>query len=257
MLNIIRCAAALAFLAGVFVHGAGNPSPSLTAQGRRGPIPLYVFRPTGESAPKAIVIFGSGDGGWSGVETRMCQALAGWGCLVLGVDFNKYAKTDFSEEVLTADTAAIVGAAWPDSSKAIPPLILGGWSMGAEVSVPTAAALKGGLKERLAGLLLVAPGGRGRFGLRVADRMGLAPSGDGTFALADYGGRLGSIRVAQFHASRDILDSTSWLRGLTASHRLFTMPKAFHDFGGVSAEFRAMLIEGLAWILDPAAKAGP
>jgi hypothetical protein len=181
--------------------------------------------------------------------------MAGWGYLVLGVDCQKYAASDYDETVLAADVGAIVGAAWPASSGPVPPLILGGWSMGAEQSVPTAAALKDPMRGRLVGLLLVAPGARGRFGLRMADRLGLVPSGKGTFALADYAGRLGNLRVAQFHASLDLLDSTTWLNGLSAPHRLFTMGRALHDFGGVSAEFQAMLSKAIVWILSPASEA--
>ncbi len=108
--------AVLAFLVGAVAHGARGPAPGLTAKGSRGPIPLYVFNAKADAVPKEIIIFGSGDGGWSSVETRICGAMSDWGYLVLGVDCQKYAASDYDETVLAADVAAVVGAAWPASS---------------------------------------------------------------------------------------------------------------------------------------------
>jgi hypothetical protein len=45
-------------------------APTITVPLRREPFPIYDFVPTG--LPKAIIIFGSGDGSWGQVENRVC-----------------------------------------------------------------------------------------------------------------------------------------------------------------------------------------
>lgn len=200
---------------------------------------------------QGIFVFGSGDGGWSYWEEIVCGHLAKRGWAVAGVDFARYAETDFSREILASDYAAIVNELGrrcppaPDGGGR--PVIFGGWSMGAEHAVAAAAARS----PVPSGLLLVAPGARGRYGLHMADTLGLAPKGPGTFGLADFASALGGMRIAQLHATLDPLDSTDWFRGLGLELRLWKYPRAFHDFDGASDEFLALVDKSVAWLLKP------
>jgi phosphatidylglycerol lysyltransferase len=220
--------------------GARNISVNLS----RGPFRIQVWWPG--SRPKVVVLFGSGDGGWSPVETRICGFLADRGCVVGGIDCRKYAVGDYSGESLAADWASIANRLQPAGGRL--PVIYGGWSMGAEQAVPAAAISASGLVK---GLLLLSPGARGRYGLRLSDELGVPPMGRDTFALADFGNRLAPLRVAQIHGGGDILDSTSWLEVLRTPHRLFEVPNGWHNFSSAQNAFKKALIAAVEWLLKP------
>ena len=169
-----------------------------------------------------------------------------------GVDFARYAEKDFSQEVLAADYAVFVselakrcGSGDASGEK---PVLYGGWSMGAEHAL-AAAASRTGRVAALKGLLLVAPGERGRYGLHTADTLGLTPRGRGTFALADFAPALGGLRLAQLHATLDPLDSTDWFAGRGLDLRLWKYPRGFHDFDGAGPEFLALMDKAIVWLL--------
>jgi hypothetical protein len=216
---------------------------------KRGDFAVFRYLP-GDPAyaahPKAVLIFGSGDGGFDGWEDRVCRALQADGYEMLGFDCALYAKTDYDLATLQADMGTIGHAFHHDGP--MPPLIFGGWSMGAEQAVAAA-----GGPERpadLAGLLLISPGGRGRYGLRDADRWNVPPTGAGTFALDDFASRLNGLRVAQWDGNLDLLDSTAWLKDVTTTHRAFAFKLGFHDYDGASDAFLAQLRQSLAWVLS-------
>ena len=102
----------------------------------------------------------SGDAGWGGWEDSVCRAMAANGCEVLGIDFVLYAKTDYDLATLQADYTQLGQRARGPFGDPAPPLILGGWSMGAEQAVPAAAGPHP--PSGLAGLLLLSPGKRGQ-----------------------------------------------------------------------------------------------
>ena len=197
--------------------------------------------------PKAVIIFGSGDGGFDGWEDRVCKALQADGYDVIGFDCARYAKTDYDLATLQADMAKIVQGAQSNDGNPPPPVILGGWSMGA---VQAVAAAGGPLRPAgVTGLLLISLGDRGRYGLRDADRWNVPPTGAGTFALADFSASLGGLRIAQWDGKLDLLSSTKWLDGLTAAHRAFRFEYGLHDYDGASDAFLIELKKSVGWIL--------
>jgi hypothetical protein len=200
--------------------------------------------------PRAVIIFGSGDGGFDGWEDRVCKALQADGYEVLGFDCNVYAKTDYDLDTLQADMNTIAQSSLLRYGSP-PPLILGGWSMGAEQAVPAAGGPHP--PAGLTGLLLISPGNRGRYGLRVPDRWDVPPTGPGTFALEDFSHRLDGLRVAQWDGNLDLLDSKTWLASLTATHKEFDFPYGLHDYNGASDDFLTALKQSIAWILSPSA----
>jgi phosphatidylglycerol lysyltransferase len=210
---------------------------------------------THAAAPRALIVFGSGDGGWSYWEERVCRHLAARGCVVAGIDFARYAASDFSAEIVAKDFATLVAELrkrHPAAAQA--PVLYGGWSMGAEHSLPAAAEAQVRPRE-LRGLLLVAPGARGRFGLRTSDKL-FTPHGDNTFALRDVAPRLRDLPMAVFHGGLDPLDDLNWDDDLGLNLRLWTIPRVFHDFGNAGPEFLAALTEALDWMVPVAPPGG-
>jgi phosphatidylglycerol lysyltransferase len=226
---------------------AESPGRDLTVPLTRGAFTLHAFAPV--QAAKRLIVFGTGDGGWSPWEQKVCAALAQAGNYVLGLDFRAYARTDYTLDTLRQDAATLVAAGLKEAGNAQLPVILGGWSMGAAQSVPMAAAP--GLTPRVAGLLLVAPSERGRYGLRAADELGFLPKGEGTFALSDFGAALKNIPIAQYHAEKDFLDAPGWLGAHPGPHKLVSEPEVWHDFGGANDAFIGKLKQGLAWLDQP------
>jgi hypothetical protein len=217
---------------------------------KRGAFTVYRYLPGDPkyaAAPKAVIIFGSGDGGFDGWEDRVCHGLQACGYEMLGFDCAVYAKTDYDLKTLQADMDTIAQSSLTRYGAKPPPLIIGGWSMGAEQAVPAAGGPNppAGLK----GLLLISPGDRGRYGLRVADRFNVQPTGPGTFALAFFGHNLNNYRVAQWNGNLDLLGSKAWLDTLTATHKAYGFPWGLHDYDGASDKFLKLLNESVEWIL--------
>ncbi len=248
--------AALPFLAAQ----AGETQATTSVALARGEYKARFYTPAKGAAPRALVIFGSGDGGWSYWEERVCRHLAEKGVASAGIDFHAYAGAVFTPEVLRRDfrsLAAELRRRHPGAESL--PLFYGGWSMGAEQAVPAAAEAEA-RAPGLRGLILVAPGARGRYGLQLRDRMGLAPTGPGTFALRDFAPRCADLRMAVFHAGLDPLDDLKWSEGLELDRKLWVLPRTFHDFAGAGDEFLAKLDEAMEWLLEtppPAKRAQP
>jgi hypothetical protein len=72
----------------------------------------------------------------------------------------------------------------------------------------------------------------------------------GTFDLTDFAPNLTHLRIVQWHAGLDVLDSRSWLSSLKGPHREYDLSYAIHDYNGASDEFLTRLNDSLTWILD-------
>jgi phosphatidylglycerol lysyltransferase len=227
-------------------------APTVTLPLKRGLFGTYHFVPAGEA--RALVLFGSGDGGWGRLENRVCSALASRGIYTVGIDFNKYAETDYDEATLTSDFAAIAQDALSRSNRPDLAVIYGGWSMGAVQAV--AAAGGESRPASLVGLILLSMDKRGRYGLRLPERVGLEPEGEGTFGVADFSAQVANLRVVQFAATNDWMTNTDWISRLQTAHRLFELENSNHDFNGADETFESDLFSGINWILDPAKSAG-
>jgi type IV secretory pathway VirJ component len=249
----------IALLLFYFLLGISNPlcadeplAPTITLSLKRGPFGTYHFVPAG--AARALVLFGSGDGGWGLLENRVCSILAAQSIYTVGIDCNKYAETDYDPPTLTSDFTTIAEDALARSKNPALPVIYGGWSMGA---VQAVAAVTGESRPRnLLGLILLSMDKRGRYGLRLPDRVGLEPEGEGTFGVADFTAQVANLRVVQFAAGSDWMNNTDWIKGLESAHRLFELENSNHDFNGADETFEHDLLDGINWILNPAKSAG-
>jgi hypothetical protein len=125
---------------GPAIVSSPQPSPvDETVDLKRGPFVVHRYVP-GQAAysnhPRAVIIFGSGDGGFDGWEDRVCRALQADGYEMLGFDCNRYSKTDYDLATLQADMNTIAQNSISHDAEPKPPLIIGGWSMGAEQAIP-------------------------------------------------------------------------------------------------------------------------
>jgi len=213
----------------------------------RGTLTVLEF-PSKKSTTTALLLFGSGDGGWGELEEEICRAFQNEGYEVIGIDCQAYANTDYDLDTLQSDFRTIAETVYSLDGRHKPPLIVGGYSMGATQAI----AVAGGPHPPpgLIGLLLVDPCSRGRYGLHASDRMNFLPTGPGTYAVANFAPTLGSIRVVQWHAEDDSIDSRSWLDLLTTEHKAYIFPHDGHGYDDNREEFIRKLIGSVDWILS-------
>lgn len=204
----------------------------------------------GPHSPKGIVIVGTGDGGWSYWEENTANHLAAKGYAVGGWDCRKFADSrTFDHAQLCAGFQAAVKAVRKrcHGSETLP-VWYGGWSTGADQSV--AAATSPDRPKHLVGLLLAAPGTRGRYGITATDLLGADPTGPDTYALADMVPGLTGLHIVQFVAGLDPLDDEDCLAGYRGPIRYVALPGMLHDMGGAGPEFLSKLDEAIEWTLQ-------
>ncbi|MCE0523500.1 MAG: hypothetical protein LV480_11390 [Methylacidiphilales bacterium] len=220
----------------------------LTIQLSRGPLTVLDF-PSKKPGTAALILFASGDGGWGGLEEAIGHAFQNQGYEAIGIDSEAYAQSDYDLDTLQTDFSIMARKAQAHFGTHPPPLIVGGYSMGAAQAI----AVAGGPHppSGLIGLLLADPCSRGRYGLRTSDQMNVLPTGPGTFSVDSFSKTMDSLRVVQWHAANDPIDSRSWLDSLTAQHKEFTFPNAGHGYDTDRDDFIHQLVESAGWILNP------
>lgn len=228
------------------VYADEPQAPTITIPLRRGAFPTSHFVP--RNTVKAIIIFGSGDGGWSQIENRVCTFLQQNGFYTVGIDFRKYAATDYDLDVLVSDFTVIAAVAATRAGNPELPVIYAGWSMGAVQAVAASGDVDW-RSPRLVGLILMSMDQRGRYGLRLPEQIGLEPDGEGTFGVADFTAAVANLRVAQMSAVDDWMNNTDWIKTLKSSHRLYELEHSNHDFNGVDDALQTDLLDGITWIL--------
>ena len=260
-MSLLRVLASVVFVLPLAAARAGSPpaggeAPRAIALSRGDYGARFYAVPPGHPV-HGLIVFGSGDGGWSYWEERVCRHLAAEGFATVGVDFAVYAASGYTAETLRRDYLRLVDelrrlAGGPPS----PPVFYGGWSMGAEQALPAASdpALR---PPGLGGFLLVAPGARGRYGLHLRDRLGVTPKGPDTFSLHDLAAQVSDLRFAVFHGGLDILDDLNWSKGLTLDYKRWVVPHTMHDFSGASDAFLTEVDSALLWLLEKARPAAP
>ena len=245
--------AVLAYVATLFVSPGQTHKSSgneISVALRRGNFTVFCF-PSKKSQTLAIIVFGSGDLGWGSSEEVICHGLQAAGYEVVGIDSQDYAHSDYDLDTLQQDFGAIAQSAEAPFGNRPPPLILGGYSMGAEQAIPAAGGPHP--PAGMVGLLLASPGNRGRYGLRHSDQLNIEPTGPGTFAMKDFANTLGDLRVVQWHSGLDPFDSREWLNSLTAPHQEFDFPHGFHNYNFTCADFVRQFVASVDWILSPVA----
>lgn len=236
------------------LKGDEPAAPVIIVPLRRGAFPTYEYLPSVPS--KAIILFGSGDGGWGQVENRMCQFLQQNAFYTLGIDFRKYAATDYDPQTLVSDFTVMAAIAAIRAGDAQLPVIYAGWSMGAVQAVAAGGDVEW-RSPRLIGLVLMSMDQRGRYGLRLPEQIGIEPQGPNTFGVADFTSAMANLRVTQISAIADWMNNTDWLKTLKTPHRLYQLEHSNHDFNGVDAALQRDLLDGIAWVLNLGQQSSP
>lgn len=232
-----------------------GPTPKAEIQLLHGPAKIRLYEPD-QIPPRAILIFGSGDGGWSPWEDSVARWLRDQGVFVTGFDLRKYAAQDYDGITLSTDMATLAEDASKRCQGEQVPVIYGGWSMGAVQAV--AAAGGKNRPPQLKGLLIFSADSRGRYGLRDQDELGITPQGPGTFSLSEFTPAMKDLRVAQFHGGADFMASTAWIQSLKSAKTLYLVPGANHGFDGPDDSFDVWLARGVDWVLgDESAASAP
>jgi pimeloyl-ACP methyl ester carboxylesterase len=202
---------------------------------------------------RALVLFASGDGGWKAFEDKISRYLASQGLCVVGWDCRQFADAGpYDQKVLAAGFAAALEEARRINGVRDVPFVFSGYSTGAEHAVAAAAASP--RQPNLVGLLIIAPGERGRYGITTSDLMGIKPLGKGSFGFSDLAPGVEGLRVVQIHGEHDPLDSTEWLGQLNTPHQLKIYPDGWHFFKDGPPDFLKLLADAIDWVLSPAGK---
>ncbi len=90
----LALAAIVAWVAVQMAAPNGSTGATLTLQLTRGQFTVLDFQPQVHKEPRAIILFGSGDGGWTGFEEAICKTLQSRMYEPIGIDFARYANTD-------------------------------------------------------------------------------------------------------------------------------------------------------------------
>jgi phosphatidylglycerol lysyltransferase len=244
-----KWAAAMIFLSPLVSRlKADEPNaPTIGISLLRGSFDTYHFVPSGP--PQAIILFGSGDGGWGPVENRVCASLQRSGFYTVGIDCRKYAVTNYDSDTLVSDFAVIAADAGNRAGNVELPVIYGGWSMGA-VQAVAACASADRRSSRLVGLVLMSMDQRGRYGLGLPEQIGLEPEGEGTFGVADFTAAVAKLKVVQVSAVGDWMNNTDWIKTLKSPHRLYELEHSNHDFNGADDALEQTLLDCIRWILN-------
>lgn len=255
---LMACLMALLFLTTVVRaqedtdDGPAVPRASVVLKHATAKVRLYE---PDQNPPQAIVIFGSGDGGWSAWEDAVAQWLREDGCYVVGFDLSEYAAKDYTLALLGSDMAALAADAAARCNSPDAPVIYAGWSMGAVQAV--AATATKDRPAKLAGAIMMSADSRGRYGLRESDKMSVTPTGPGTFALSEFNSAVKNLRIAQFHGGADFMASSAWIQTLRSPHALYVVPGANHGFDGPADSFKDWVLRGVHWVLGDDSAAAP
>ncbi|MEQ1950831.1 virulence factor family protein [Mesorhizobium yinganensis] len=127
-----------------------------------------------EGAPKAVAVLVSGDGGWRDLDKTIGEWLSTQGVHVVGLDALHYFWAKRTPQELAADIADILKEADPDQKL---PVMLIGYSFGAD-TVPFAyPLLPKPLQERTKLIALMAPGQTTSFQVTISGWLGIDDSG--------------------------------------------------------------------------------
>ena len=252
LIYAIALAAIIAWEAVQITGYSDSLGKPISIQLSRGAFTVLDF-PSKEPQTRAVILFGSGDGGWGGLEEAICFALEQRGYEVIGIDFEAYARTDYDLGILEADIGMIAKRAEAPYGDHPPPLILAGYSMGAAQAIAEAGGPHP--PAGLTGVLLIDPCSRGRYGLRFEDQSNVLPTGPGTFSVDEFARTMRGLHVVQWHAAEDTIDSRAWLASLTAPHEEFDFLNTGHYYNNDRADFLGRLVNSVAWLLSPAQNA--
>ncbi len=124
--------------------------------------------------PRAVAVFVSGDGGWRDLDKTMGEWLATQGVHVVGIDALHYFWSRRTPQDLADDVARLVGDV--DTAGTLPVLLLG-YSFGADTLPFAYPALPAELRDRTRLLALLGPGRSTSFQVTISGWLGVGNDG--------------------------------------------------------------------------------
>ena len=145
-------------------------------------LPL-VLLPVTRNDTMPLVVFISGDGGWTSFDQGVSEKLVEKGIPVIGLDAQKYFWEARTPEVTAAELTKVIHhylAAWNRKT-----FVLCGYSFGADVIPFLFTRLPGDLKYMMKGAIMLSPDPKGDFEIHVADMLSFESSRDKYNVLAE------------------------------------------------------------------------
>jgi pimeloyl-ACP methyl ester carboxylesterase len=168
---------------------------------------FFVYPPSSGLTRGTIVFFGNDVGFWQ-PHQELADRLASAGYAVIGFDLRNLLKSDPDapeaerDSVIGERISNVMSESLAEFHSAHLPLFLMGHSLGAEVAIWTASHVH---YPKVAGVIAMAPGGRGHLEITAADFLSSAlPSGPESFSMADLVKELPpGVRVALVRGASD------------------------------------------------------
>jgi len=138
-------------------------------------MPLIVL-PVSRNDTMPLLVFISGDGGWTSFDNGVSEKLVEKGIPVIGLDAQKYFWEARTPEATAAELTKVIRhylAAWNKKS-----LVLCGYSFGADVIPFIVTRLPGDLKYMMKSAVMMSPDPKGDFEIHVADMLSFGSSND-------------------------------------------------------------------------------
>ncbi len=196
-------------------------------------LPLILL-PVARNDTLPLLIFISGDGGWTSFDQGVSEKLVEKGIPVIGLDAQKYfweARTpDATAAELTRGIRHYM-AAWNKKS-----FVLCGYSFGADVVPFMVTRLPGDLKYMLKSSVMMSPDPKGDFEIHVADMLSFGSSSDKYNVLAEVK-KLSSGHVTCIFGKEEESESPKLFKAYGAEIKL--LPGSHHynnDIGAVAHE---------------------
>lgn len=159
---------------GMLLPAFGGPNPVASTTN----LPLAVTQAVTDMS-KPMVLFISGDGGWTGMDQQICDHLAAKNVPTVGLNSQSYFWNKKTPEQTVADLEPVIRnylSAWGKTK-----FILAGYSFGANIAPFIVNRLSIDLKGKLDHLVLLSSDPKGDFEIHVAGMLG---SGGGPYDVA-------------------------------------------------------------------------
>ncbi len=196
-------------------------------------LPLIV-KPCSKSDTMPLLVFISGDGGWTSFDDGVSEKMVEKGMPVIGIDAQKYFWQPRNPAETATELAKVLHhylAEWNKKS-----FILCGYSFGADVIPFLATHLPIDLKPMIKGIVLMSPDPEGDFEIHVADMISFGSSSDTYDVCAEIKKSPAGLTDCIFGQDEDS-DTPKKFRNAGSAIRL--LPGGHHynnDFNAISLE---------------------
>lgn len=167
-------------------------SPELAAKNLN--LPLHITNTAKDKTSPYMVVFISGDGGWTDFDQQMASAFAAKGAPVVGLDALKYFWQKKSPEETTTDILRIIEAYGEEWKKE--KIILVGYSFGADIIPFVYNRIPEKFKKSISGLGLLSPSKETDFEVHVTELLDINASSG--FSVSNEINKINDIRPICF-----------------------------------------------------------